>query len=301
MQPWYKKNKDAVSLYCCNINAEFTQGHFGTFTVSTSSLSTDESMKTSLKWGHPCWLLSAFSCSLLSWEFRSEHPSVSVWSSSSSDSEWLSGTFSAQGGLITGLTLILRPFTTPHVNTAVISKSLSLALTLSTWKEKSISKRGHLGMVCGMNYCILTPLIWEYLIENQDGRSIRVLRQTFKHLQVQPATHPPVRHVHHDHHWQRKRKYLVLLLLTNLIHKWNTKQQLGSTSKRDYLKEIFIILMSASLTVFQGSTSKDFSSWCLVKQGISTHIYVEKKYSKKTNKTNLPFHFGYSGQTRSVE
>lgn len=48
--------------------------------------------------------------------------------------------------------------------------------------------------------------------------------------------------------------------------------------------------MSASFTVFQGSTSKDFSSWCLLKQGISIHIYVGKKYSKKT-KTQLTNRF----------
>lgn len=126
------KNKDGLSLCCCHINSEFTKAHSGTFTVSTSSLSTDESMKTSLKWGHPCWLLKAFSCSLLSWWLGWEHLSVSVSFSSSGDFEWLSGIFSAQGGLISGLTLILQPFTTPHVNTAVISKSLSLALTLST-------------------------------------------------------------------------------------------------------------------------------------------------------------------------
>lgn len=127
-----KRKTKTESVHSVTTNSAFDGGGYGTFSVSTSSLSTEESMKTSLKWGHPCWLLSAFSCSLLSWQFSSEHLSVSAWLSSSSDAEWSSGVFLAQGGLITGLTLTLRPFSTPHVNTAVMSKSLSLALTLST-------------------------------------------------------------------------------------------------------------------------------------------------------------------------
>lgn len=107
-----------------------------TFRVSTSSLSTEESMKTSLKWGQPCWPLRAFSCSLLSTELGSVPPSDPALSSSWDNSECLSGIFSAQGGLITGLTRTLCPFTTPHVNTAVISSSLSLAATQSTFKTE---------------------------------------------------------------------------------------------------------------------------------------------------------------------
>lgn len=109
---------------------------YATFRVSTSSLSTDESMKTSLKWDQPRWTLSAFSCSLLSVKPVSEAPAGSATSSSGGDSEITSSFFSAQGGLITGLIRIRRPFTTPQVSSAVICSSLSLLSMRSTLEDK---------------------------------------------------------------------------------------------------------------------------------------------------------------------
>lgn len=91
----------------------------------------------SLKWGQPCWSFSALSCSLLSTEFGSELLSGPDSSSSSSEEEeGLCSLFSANGGFLTILTRILRPFTIPHVSSAVISSSLSLVFSRSTLKKQ---------------------------------------------------------------------------------------------------------------------------------------------------------------------
>lgn len=44
-----KKHKYGVGSQCCKANTAFIKVHLGTFSVSTSSLSKEESMKTSLK------------------------------------------------------------------------------------------------------------------------------------------------------------------------------------------------------------------------------------------------------------
>lgn len=132
------------------MNSRYEHNGECTFSVSTSSLSTEESMKTSLKWGQPCWPFRTFSCSLLSTEFGSALPSGPAVSSSTENFESLFGLFSAHGGLISGLTRILCPFTTPHVSTAVIFSSLSLTPTRSTFKPEE-HQWTHLNMNISLN------------------------------------------------------------------------------------------------------------------------------------------------------
>lgn len=84
----------------------------------------------------------------------------------------------------------------------------------------------------------------------------------------------------------------------------------GSISKsKIYSANKKIILRSASLTVFHGSTSKDFSSWCLWRQRthLETTSISKTSYKQHTRKSKMkesrkvPSNFWYSGETRSIQ
>lgn len=154
-----------------------------------------------------------------------------------------------------------------------------------------------------------------YLIEDQYCRDVGVLCEAFQHLKIKPVARPAVSSIHHHHNWKKDKKQsyaslveqeqiLVLLSMWLLKHTNDLKRMITiflknvcqtlklqsvlwmliflrfrCSKKCDHNVPIWIILRSASLTVFHGSTSKDFSSWCLWTQG--TNIEMSQAFYRR--------------------